>query len=86
MSQSKLKDNNNDTDIEILELFIDKNYSEISDIHYEMKNECNQLYNGLFYHSNDFDFINLLRNHIVAHDTTETHSDSEDENYEITDI
>lgn len=86
MSQSKIKDTQDDDNIEILELFIDQNYSEISDIHYEFKNECNQLCNGLFYHSNDFDFINLLRNNIIVNKNNDNYSESDDDNYEISDI
>lgn len=86
MSNSQIKDNTYDNDIEILDLFIDQHYSEISDIHYELKNECDELCNGLFYHSADFDFINLLRNHIIVNKNDDNNSDSDDDNCEISDI
>ena len=70
---------------ELLEDFIDKYYSDISDLHYEIKQMCFDKQNGLFYHSNDYDFINLLKKNIEI-TPLEDSSESDDDNYEISDI
>ena len=83
---STLENQNIMDNISIIDLIIDDNYSNISDIHYELKEHCNDLCNGLFYHSNEYDFINLLKSHIVIPNNYDNHSESDDDNYEISDI
>lgn len=72
---------------ELFEDNMDKYYSDFSDMHYILKMKCDEDNNGLLYHSNDYSFIELLREHIIFKNNVSQDSESDnDELLEISDI